>query len=549
MKTYQGKSVFGGVAVGNIKLLQNKAPKVEAGHTQDVRREKLRFEAARLKTQAKLKTLYHKTLKELGEAGAAIFEMQSMLLDDPDYLDCAYHLLEEQQMTCEYAIFQAGEYFAKLFGQMETAYLRERASDVRNVASLMAEALAGKWDHHIYTLSQPAIVVADTLTPSEAAQLDKSKVLALVTSRGSVHSHTSILARIIGVPALVGVNMDVGNVPDRALAIVDGEQGVFIVEPDEKTQDTYGRIARRERAALQGLQRLKGQKTVTAQGSRIELLANAGSLTDVEAAIQNDAEGIGLFRSEFLYLNHSSYPSEDEQFAVYAQVAQKMKGKKVVIRTVDLGADKQADYFDIEPEVNPALGYRGIRLSLDRTEMFRTQLRALLRASHYGNIAVLYPMIVSEQEVDRALALFAQVRKELLEQGIQIGRVEQGIMIETPAAALISDLLTPKVDFFSIGTNDLTQYTLAADRQNPRVEHLYNPGHPAVLRMIQMVVSHAHRVGKRVCICGEAAADLALTKEWVSLGVDGLSVAPPYILPVREAILKALNSPDRTVST
>lgn len=549
MKTYRGKSVFGGIAVGNIKLLQPKPQQVEKEQVQDPLGEKLRFEKARMQTQAKLRELYHKTSEHLGETGAAIFEMQSTLLDDPDYLNYIYHLLEQQQVTCEYAIFQSGEYFAKLFRKMESAYMRERGSDFRNVAALLMDALKGAWDEHRYALSQPAIVVAHDLSPSEATLLDKDKVLAFVIAQGSVHSHTAILARMMGIPALVGTNFDLGQVSDGALAIADAGQGLFIVEPDSQTIRRYQKMARQQQAKVQGLQSFKGKKTVTLDGKTIQLFANIGSLPDLEAAIQNDAEGIGLFRSECLYLGKSSPPSEEEQFEVYARVAQAMQGKKVIIRTLDLGGDKQTAYLGMEQEKNPSMGYRGIRICLDKTEMFQTQLRALLRASAYGNIAVLYPMIVSADEVDKALNLFEQVREDLNQQGVPLGRVEQGIMIETPAAALISDLLAHKVDFFSIGTNDLIQYTLAADRQNPRVESLYDPTHPAVLRLMQMVVSHGHRAGKKVSICGEAAADLSLIPTWIDLGIDMLSVPPPCILPVRKVIsnLKSNENSPQTI--
>ena len=514
MKVLEGKSVFSGIAIGKISILQKIDASVKRVHVEDPEEEVKRVEAAREQAVAQLQKLYDKALQEVGESGAAIFEVHQMMLDDDDYLDSIHNIIRTESVNAEYAVATTGDNFSSMFAQMDDDYMKARAADVKDISDRLVRVLSGHGDGELEA-SEPVIVVAEDLAPSETVQMDKSKVLAFVTRKGSSNSHTAILARTMNIPALINIEYDESM--DGKMAVVDGKSGNLIVEPDAEILKKYEDMRVDELAQRAMLKELKGKETVTKSGRKLHLYANIGSTGDVANVLANDAEGIGLFRSE--------------------TVAQNMAGKKVIIRTLDIGADKQIDYFNMAHEENPAMGYRAIRICLDRPEVFKTQLRALFRASMFGNISIMYPMIISVTEVKQIKAIVAEVKAELKEQGIPFrDDVEQGIMIETPAAVMISDLLAKEVDFFSIGTNDLTQYTLAIDRQNAKLDNIYDSHHEAVLRMIQMVVDNAHKEGIWAGICGELGADTTLTERFVEMGLDELSVSPTFVLPVRKIV-------------
>lgn len=537
MQRVQGKIAFGGIAIGKIKELLPQNHEVRRVKVEDTVAEMDRFEQAKEETKRQLHGLYEKAVKEVGEDNAAIFEIHQMMLEDLDYLDSIRNMIETQSVNAEFAVAMTGDNFAQMFAQMDDDYMKARAADVKDISERLIRVLSNRQNQTGETgdSDEKYIIVADDLAPSETIQLDREKVLAFVTRKGSTNSHTAILARTMNIPALVLT--PVAEEINGKEAIVDGFTGTVILEPDEDVRKEYEEKQREEAHRRELLERLKGKPAITEDGKEIKLYANIGGVKDVAAVLQNDAAGIGLFRSEFLYLQNQDYPTEEEQFKAYKTVAEMMAGKKVIIRTLDIGADKKVDYFQLDEEDNPALGYRAIRICLTRPEIFRTQLRALLRASAFGNIAIMLPMITSLWEVKKAKEIIADVKKELTEQGISYKDVEVGVMIETPAAVMIADDLAKEVDFFSIGTNDLTQYTLAIDRQNEHLDTFYNAHHPAVLRMIGMVAESAHKAGIWAGICGELGADLELTEAFVQMGIDELSVSPSMVLPVRDKII------------
>ncbi len=537
MQVYNGKSVFGGIAIGKISVYQKKEQQVKRVKVEDPDQEMARYGKAKAEGIRQLQGLYDKALKEVGEANAAIFEVHQMMMEDDGYNESVENIVRNQGVNAEYAVATTGDNYAQMFSAMDDDYMRERAADVRDISERLLTILNGE-DTGSVDADEPKIIVAEDLAPSETVQLDKDKVLSFVTVKGSLNSHTAILARTMAIPALVNTSMTLDSVMDGKLGIVDGASGTFYVDPDEKTLEEMKKRQEEDLSRKQLLQTLKGKDNVTLDGQKVMLYANIGNIKDLATVIQNDAGGIGLFRSEFIYLEKEDFPTEEEQFQIYRQVAQTMAGKRVIIRTLDIGADKQCDYFHMEHEENPALGCRAIRICLTRPEIFKTQLRALFRASVFGRIAIMYPMITSVQEVRQIKKIVEEVKQELTSQGVEFGNPEQGIMIETPAAAIISDNLAKEVDFFSIGTNDLSQYTMAIDRQNPQLDPFFDPHHPAVLRMISMVVENAHKAGIWAGICGELGADQSLTKEFLAMGVDELSVSPGSILPLRKIILE-----------
>lgn len=532
MEKYSGKSIYKGIAIGRILFYGKKAAVIKRYKVEDPQAEIERYEWAKKAAVSQLNKLYETAVLKVGEENAAIFEVHAMLLEDDDFNDSIRNMIMTQQINAEYAAAATGENFSNLFAQMEDEYFRARSADIKDISERVVSILSGKEQGRKF--DEPVIVAADDLMPSETVQMDKEKVLAFATRLGSSNSHTAILARTMNIPALTGIPV----MPewDGRLAIVDGHSGTLILDPDEESLAEMKQRQENDREVRRLLQELKGKENITLDGKKISVYANIGSLADVGTVLSNDGGGIGLFRSEFIYLGKSSLPTEEEQFQIYKSVAEMMAGKKVIIRTLDIGADKQADYLGLEKEDNPAMGFRAIRICLSRPEIFRTQLRAVYRASAFGNISVMYPMITSVEEVKKILRIVENVKNELTESGIPWGEVEQGIMIETPAAALISDLLAKEVDFFSIGTNDLTQYTLAMDRQNSKLDEFYNPHHEAVLRLIEQVVRNGHREGCWVGICGELGADLELTERFLRMGIDELSVAPGMILAVRKQI-------------
>ena len=532
MEKYSGKSIYKGIAIGRILFYGKKAAVIKRYRVEDPQAEIERYERAKKAAVSQLNKLYETAVLKVGEENAAIFEVHAMLLEDDDFNDSIRNMIMTQQINAEYAAAATGENFSNLFAQMEDEYFRARSADIKDISERVVSILSGKEQGRKF--DEPVIVAADDLMPSETVQMDKEKVLAFATRLGSSNSHTAILARTMNIPALTGIPV----MPewDGRLAIVDGHSGTLILDPDEESLAEMKQRQENDREVRRLLQELKGKENITLDGKKISVYANIGSLADVGTVLSNDGGGIGLFRSEFIYLGKSSLPTEEEQFQIYKSVAEMMAGKKVIIRTLDIGADKQADYLGLEKEDNPAMGFRAIRICLSRPEIFRTQLRAVYRASAFGNISVMYPMITSVEEVKKILRIVENVKNELTESGIPWGEVEQGIMIETPAAALISDLLAKEVDFFSIGTNDLTQYTLAMDRQNSKLDEFYNPHHEAVLRLIEQVVRNGHREGCWVGICGELGADLELTERFLRMGIDELSVAPGMILAVRKQI-------------
>ena len=537
MQIYNGKSVFGGIAIGKISVYQKKKQQVKRVKIDDPEQEMARYEKAKAEGIKQLQGLYDKALREVGEANAAIFEVHQMMMEDDGYNESVENIIRSQGVNAEYAVATTGDNYAQMFSAMDDDYMRERAADVRDISERLLNILNGE-ETGAVDADEPKIIVAEDLAPSETVQLDKDKVLSFVTVKGSLNSHTAILARTMAIPALVNTSVSLESEMDGRLGIVDGANGTFYVDPDEATLAEMKKRQEEDLSRKQLLLTLKGKENVTLDGQKVMLYANIGNIKDLATVIQNDAGGIGLFRSEFIYLEKEDFPTEEEQFQIYRQVAQTMAGKRVIIRTLDIGADKQCDYFHMEHEENPALGCRAIRICLTRPEIFKTQLRALFRASAFGKIAIMYPMITSVQEVRKIKEIVEEVKAELTSQGVEFGDPEQGIMIETPAAAIISDDLAKEVDFFSIGTNDLSQYTMAIDRQNPQLDLFFDPHHPAVLRMISLVMENAHKAGIWAGICGELGADQSLTKEFLAMGVDELSVSPGSILPLRKIILE-----------
>ena len=538
MQVYSGKSVFGGIAIGKISVYRKNEQQVKRVRTEDTKGELARYEAAKAAAIEQLQELYQKALKEVGEANAAIFEIHQMMLDDGDYNESVENIIKTQKVNAEYAVAVTGDNFAQMFRAMDDDYTRERAADVKDISERVLSILNGGQKGKVVT-DEPVIIVADDLAPSETVQLEKDMVLSFVTVHGSVNSHTAILARTMAIPALIGTEeLPLDDTVDGKLAVVDGLNGKIYVEPDAQTLEEMKKRRQAELEKKELLQLLKGKDNVTLDGKKIMLYANIGNIKDLATVIQNDAGGIGLFRSEFIYLEKDRYPTEEEQFSIYKTAVETMAGKRVIIRTLDIGADKQCEYFKMDKEENPALGYRAIRICLTRPEIFKTQLRALFRASAYGNLAIMYPMITSLWEVKRIKEIVEEVKAELTAEQLEFGNPQQGIMIETPAAVMMSGELAKEVDFFSIGTNDLTQYTLAIDRQNPKLDKFYDAHHPAVLSMIRMTVENAHKAGIWAGICGELGADTSLTKEFLAMGVDELSVSPGSILPIRKIILE-----------
>lgn len=535
MQYFQGKSVYKGIVMGPVAVLKKNDYQVKRARIEDPEAEVKRVKEAVEVSKKQLGRLYDKAVREVGEASAAIFEVHQMMLEDEDYLESMENMIRIELVNAEYAVAATGDNFAEMFAAMDDEYMKARSADVKDISERLVRNLSGEGDNDLSSM-EPSVIVADDLSPSETVQMDKEKILAFVTVHGSTNSHTAILARMMNIPALIGVPMDLNGLKTGMTAVVDGFSGQVIFEPEEDVQKETEKRMQEEAEKQKLLEELKGKENVTPDGRKINIYANIGSVGDLGYVMENDAGGIGLFRSEFLYLGRNDFPTEEEQFQAYKQAVQTMAGKKVIIRTLDIGADKQVEYFNLGKEENPALGYRAIRICLKQPEIFKAQLRALFRAAVYGNLSVMYPMITSTEEVEKIYAIVAEVEEELKAQEVQYKIPEQGIMIETPAAVMISDRLAEMVDFFSIGTNDLTQYTLAIDRQNEQLDDFYNPHHEAVLRMIRMVVENAHKCGKWAGICGELGADLTLTEQFVRMGVDELSVAPSMILKLRKIV-------------
>lgn len=535
MQYFQGKSVYKGIVMGPVAVLKKNDYQVKRARIEDPEAEVKRVKEAVEVSKKQLGRLYDKAVREVGEASAAIFEVHQMMLEDEDYLESMENMIRTELVNAEYAAAATGDNFAEMFAAMDDEYMKARSVDVKDISERLVRNLSGEGDNDLSSM-EPSIIVADDLSPSETVQMDKEKILAFVTVHGSTNSHTAILARMMNIPALIGVPMDLNGLKTGMTAVVDGFSGQVIFEPEEDVRKETEKRMQEEAEKQKLLEELKGKENITPDGRKINIYANIGSVGDLGYVMENDAGGIGLFRSEFLYLGRNDFPTEEEQFQAYKQAVQTMAGKKVIIRTLDIGADKQVEYFNLGKEENPALGYRAIRICLKQPEIFKAQLRALFRAAVYGNLSVMYPMITSTEEVEKIYAIVAEVEEELKAQEVQYKIPEQGIMIETPAAVMISDRLAEMVDFFSIGTNDLTQYTLAIDRQNEQLDDFYNPHHEAVLRMIRMVVENAHKCGKWAGICGELGADLTLTEQFVRMGVDELSVAPSMILKLRKIV-------------
>lgn len=536
MITLSGKSVFGGIAIGKISFYKRNEIIIKRSRIEDTDAEIRRFEEAKAQALAELQQLHDKAVDDVGEANAMIFEIHQMMLEDLDYVESIVNMITTQEVNAEYAVGTTADNFAAMFAAMDDAYMQGRAADVKDVSERLIKVLSDS-DHGAIEMKEPVIVAADDLVPSETVQLDKEKVLAFVTMYGSSNSHTAILARTMNIPAVIGLGEDLKQEYDGKLAVVDGMDGMIYIDPDARTMEAMQKKQREDLEKKELLEQLKGKENVTKSGQKVNVYANIGNLSDVGAVLKNDAGGIGLFRSEFLYLESEIFPTEEQQFKVYKQVAENMAGKRVIIRTLDIGADKQAEYFGLDKEENPALGYRAIRICLTRPEIFKTQLRALYRASAYGQIAIMFPMIISVDEVKKIKEMIQVVQEELTEEGVDFRKdVEIGVMIETPAAVMVSHELAKEVDFFSVGTNDLTQYTLAIDRQNQKLEPFYDAHHPAVLSMIRIAAENAHREGKWIGICGELAADLSLTGTFLEMGIDELSVAPGMILPLRKTV-------------
>lgn len=536
MEIQNGKKVFSGIAIAKVLFYSKQQNQVVRRHIEDTQAEITRYQDAKSTAIEQLQGLYEKALKEVGEMNAQIFEVHQMMLEDDDYNDSVCNMIRAQEINAEYAVATTGDNFAKMFAEMEDDYFRARSADIKDISERVLSILNGNQQSSNLG-DEPVILVAEDLAPSETVQMDKSKLAAFVTRLGSANSHTAILARTMGIPALIGVT--IREEWNGKLAVVDGVEGKIIVEPDEDVLAEYQKKLTTEQEQKELLLQLKGKENVTKSGQKINLYANIANASDLAAVLKNDAGGIGLFRSEFLYLEKDELPTEEEQFQAYRQVAETMAGKKVIIRTLDIGADKKVDYLNLGTEENPALGYRAIRICLEQPDIFKTQLRALFRASNYGNISIMYPMITSLQEIHDIKAIVNEVKQELRDAGVPFGEVEEGIMIETPAAAIMSDVLAKEVDFFSIGTNDLTQYTLAIDRQNPRLDRFFDAHSEAVLRLIELVVKNAHNAGIWAGICGELGADMELTERFLAMGMDELSVSPGCILPLRKKIREA----------
>ena len=538
MVVYEGKAVFEGIAIGKLYIYTKQEQTVKRVKVDDCEAEKKRYEKARETAMEQLQGLYDKALKEVGESGAEIFEAHQFLVEDGDYIDSVENIIDTEGVNAEYAVATTGDNFFKMFSEMEDEYFRGRATDIKDITERLLNVLSGAGSGGIVS-EEPVIVVADDLAPSETVQMDKDLILSFVTVHGSANSHTSILAKTMSIPALIGCLVPLTDEVNGCLAVVDGYEGKLYVEPDEDILAAKKELLKKEEEKKNLLNQLKGKENITLDGQKINLYANIGNTKDLGLVLQNDAGGIGLFRSEFIYLGSDHYPTEDEQFAIYKQVAQTLAGKKVIIRTLDIGADKQADYFELPKEENPAMGLRAIRICLTRPEVFKTQLRAILRASAFGKISIMFPMIISVEEVKKIKVIVNEVKKELDDAGIDYDKnIELGIMIETPAAVMVADELAEEVDFFSVGTNDLTQYTLAIDRQNQSLDEFYDSHHPAIMRMLQMIADAAHRHGAWAGICGELGADLSLTKEFLAMGFDELSVSPGRILPIRKTVLE-----------
>ena len=536
MITIKGKSVFGGVSIGKIMFYKRNEKVIKRTHVDDVDAEWKRFCDAKDTAVSQLKELYDKAIEDVGEANAMIFEIHQMMLEDLDYLESIENIIRTQEVNAEFAVATTADNFAQMFAAMDDAYMQGRAADVKDVSERVLDILCGV-SGGMKEMTEPCIIAADDLAPSETVQLDKSKVLGFATMYGSSNSHTAILARTMNIPAVIGLGEDLLTKYDGKMAVIDGFTGMLYIDPDEETMKVMEEKRAKDQEQKALLEQLKGKENVTKSGQKINVYANIGNVSDVGAVLKNDAGGIGLFRSEFLYLENSDFPTEEQQFAMYKQVAENMAGKKVIIRTLDIGADKQVDYFGLDKEENPALGYRAIRICLTRKEIFKTQLRALYRAAMFGNISIMFPMIISVAEVHEIKAIIAEVKEELKNEGIPFkDDVELGVMIETPASVMISRELAKEVDFFSVGTNDLTQYTLAIDRQNAKLDKFYDPHHPAVLAMIKMAADNAHAEGAWIGICGELGADLELTEEFLKMGLDELSVSPAMVLPLRKRI-------------
>ena len=539
MITLSGKSVFGGIAIGKIAFYKRNEIQIKRSRVEDTEQEVKRFEAAKEKAVSQLQELHDKALDDVGETNAMIFEIHQMMLEDLDYVESIVNIITSQEVNAEYAVATTADNFAAMFAAMDDAYMQGRAADVKDVSERLIQVLSDQ-NSASMEMNEPVIIAADDLVPSETVQLDKEKVLSFITMYGSANSHTAILARTMNIPAVIGIGEDLKKEYDGKEAIVDGMEGVIYIDPDKETFTRMREKQKEDQEQKALLDQLKGKENITKSGQKVMVYANIGNLSDVGAVLKNDAGGIGLFRSEFLYLESETFPTEEEQFKVYKQVAENMAGKRVIIRTLDIGADKQVDYFGLDKEENPALGYRAIRICLTRQEIFKTQLRALYRASAYGQIAIMFPMIISVDEVKQIKKIIEEVKQELKEEGIDFREnVELGVMIETPAAVMVSRDLAKEVDFFSVGTNDLTQYTLAIDRQNQKLEPFYDSHHPAVLSMIRMAAENAHAEGKWIGICGELGADLSLTETFLEMGIDELSVAPGMILPLRKRIREA----------
>ncbi len=535
MQQYSGKSVYKGITMGPVAVLEKQDDLVRRRKIDDPEQEIERTGAACEQAKDQLGKLYDKAVKEVGKASAAIFEVHQMMLEDDDYLESIHNIIRTELVNAEYAVAQTGDNFSEMFASMDDDYMKARAADVKDISNRLIRILSGAGDTDLSSM-EPSILIADDLSPSETVQLDKEKILAFVTVHGSSNSHTAILARTMNIPALIGVPLRLDDIKNGMMAVVDAHEGTVTFDPDEAMMARASERIAQEKEKLRLLEELKGKENVTLSGKEIKIFANIGSVSDVGYVLENDAGGIGLFRSEFLYLGRTDFPTEEEQFQAYKQVLQTMAGKKVIIRTLDIGADKQVDYFNLAKEENPALGYRAIRICLKQPDIFKTQLRALLRAAVFGNLSIMYPMITSAEEVQKIYEIVAETEKELKEAEVPYKVPEQGIMIETPAAVMISDELAEIVDFFSIGTNDLTQYTLAIDRQNEKLDDFYNPHHKAILRMIKMVVDNSHKCGKWTGICGELGADTELTEEFINMGVDELSVSPSMVLKVRQRV-------------
>jgi len=535
MEKYVGRSVYAGISIGTIRILKKEVCQEKKRCISDVEAERKRFEEAEQKAVLQLKKLYSKAVNEVGEKEAAIFEMQQMILEDLDYRDSICNIIEKQKGNAEYAVTVTRDKYVSVFAGMDDEYMRERSADVCDVSERLIRNL-NNYHSEKMVFKESTVIVADDLTPSETVQLDKTNVVAFVTAHGSMNSHAAILARTMSIPAIVDIQIHLDDKWDGMPAVVNGYSGEFVIQPSEEILQNAAAQSEAEKKGIKILKKLKGKESITKDGIKIKIYANVGGLSDLESALANDTEGIGLFRSEFLYLQNNNFPTEEEQFDIYRCAVEMMNGKKTIIRTLDIGADKKVDYFQLDAEENPAMGYRAIRICLERKEIFITQLRALFRASAFGNLGIMFPMIISTEEIDCILNITEQVKAELIEQKIRIGKVELGIMIETPAAVMISGELAAKVDFFSIGTNDLTQYTLAIDRQNPKLDKFYNPHHLAILRMIELVVKNAHKKGIWVGICGELGADLELTEQFLKMGIDELSVVPSFILKIREKV-------------